>query len=464
VIRTNQSLPICKKEGIYDVMTVILFIYAKKHMELAYKQGMHELLAILLQVHYECCQAFAKCLEPHSYDALASVVPNEQRRLVVAYNDIDFLEHDVYWLFEKVMEKMWNWYYVPAVAKLEPSERGAEKRPFEGHSAAAEKLSPAAHKLRTLWNCTLRSRDSVLYDHLQLNDVLPTTFGTGWTRLLFSRQFPADFLVLWDAIVASEFSLVEPVVVAMIVAIRRLLLDGDNCKCNVLLVSKYPQAVDVRYVLALALHLKWPDAHAQPRRSPFKFSIPYLQEISKGNGDATTGLGKKLLKPIAEVNAEIKAKLRGGDNLASRANERKMVELAGATSEGDGNQHARESSPEEDDQFEVIHSPAGQASSIADFGGGGRLQLLQWKQTLELGSEALATYMAASRKASASSEAKMALSCVEAVVRDMEGHLSRLQPRQNGERHSPNASVAVDALELNDQREEDDDDEGPAVK
>jgi len=100
----------------------------------------------------------------------------------------------------------------------------------------------------------------------QENSVLPTTFGIGWTKLLFSRQFPSDFLILWDAIVAAEFTLIEPLLASMVLALRTLLMDGDSCRCNVLLVSKYPQSVDVKFVLSLALHLHMPEHHEQPRR------------------------------------------------------------------------------------------------------------------------------------------------------------------------------------------------------
>jgi len=46
----------------------------------------------------DCCDAFGRCFEPRAYDALSA--PPDQRRLVVAFNDANHLEADVYWLFE----------------------------------------------------------------------------------------------------------------------------------------------------------------------------------------------------------------------------------------------------------------------------------------------------------------------------------------------------------------------------
>ena len=77
-------------------------------------------------------------------------------------------------------------------------------------------LCNAANRLHNLWNNVLRLYDNDLYSHLLAMDVLPTTFGTCWTKLLFSRQFQVDYLVLWDAIIATGFTLVDYVVVAMV--------------------------------------------------------------------------------------------------------------------------------------------------------------------------------------------------------------------------------------------------------
>lgn len=63
-------------------------------------------------------------------------------------------------------------------------------------------------------------------------------------------------------------------------AIRGLLLNGDDSQCNHLLVSKYPENVDVQYVIGLALHLQEPLAFSRPR-NPFQASIQYIQNFSK---------------------------------------------------------------------------------------------------------------------------------------------------------------------------------------
>ena len=134
-------------------------------------------------------------------------------------NDPTYLEHDAYFLFEKFMEKMWDWYAVtpspppPTSSRSRTTSPLSERQPFErSHDLH---LCPAAKRLQILWEETLRSHDRELFDHLQEMCIIPTTFGTNWTKLLFSRQF-ADYLIVWDAVIATNFTVVEHVVVAMV--------------------------------------------------------------------------------------------------------------------------------------------------------------------------------------------------------------------------------------------------------
>ncbi len=136
VERTNPNLSLCKKSHYQHMMCVLLFVYAKEHPDMAYKQGMHEILAVLLTVQHGCCQDFSRVYDPRSYDACcrssaaasagassASPFRTECKRLVLQFNDPAYLEHDVYFLFETFMENMWEWYYVPPPPPT-PSESG----------------------------------------------------------------------------------------------------------------------------------------------------------------------------------------------------------------------------------------------------------------------------------------------------------------------------------------------------
>ncbi len=175
----------------------------------------------------------------------------------------------------------------------------------------------------------LQDRDPRLYEHLQSQLVVPTTFGTNWTKLLFSRQFPDDFPLLWDCVVATDFTVVDSAVVAMVEAIRGPLLDGDSVKCNTLLVSRYPPSVDARFVLQLSLHILCPARHPRPTRSPFKFGLQQIQQVTRRSKkkdkdeESETKDKNKFLKNIKEFTIN---NVAIGKKITS---ERKMVDLAG---------------------------------------------------------------------------------------------------------------------------------------
>ena len=76
-------------------------------------------------------------------------------------------------------------------------------------------LTNATHRLQSAWVNILQLHDKELYDHLVNMNILPTTFGINWTKLLFTRQFD-DYCNLWDAVMVSKFTLVDYIVIAMV--------------------------------------------------------------------------------------------------------------------------------------------------------------------------------------------------------------------------------------------------------
>merc|ERR1719229_1276352 len=194
---------------------------------------------------------------------------------------------------------MWEWYFVTeTVPSATPtvingaraktnviSVEATEQRLFSGDNRGDEDLCGAAQRLQRVWDNVLGTHDPELYNHLNMNFVLPTTFGTNWTKLLFSRQFKG-YVLVWDAVIASGFALVDFLVVAMLIAIRRVLLAGDSNLCNQLLVSKYPDSVDVRYVISLALHIHEPLKYNRPGGSSFKVGTMWMQDVTSRKGRA----------------------------------------------------------------------------------------------------------------------------------------------------------------------------------
>lgn len=231
VARSGQE-EVKNKDQVKQWMKTILFIFGKEHPDLRYRQGMHELLGCLLLLRLDevsCCQRIVQGSAESTTLTLIQTLLNP-----------DCLEHDVYVLFEKVMEYMWDWYYTsPPPIMLPPTNGTLEKPGSKGTDQAlfnkdnkndicdldSQMLSNAAKRLQNMWVNILQLQDKKLYDHLVSLNVLPTTFGINWTKLLFTRQF-SDYFHIWDAVVVSKFTLVDYIVVAMVTqSLRKMLFD-----------------------------------------------------------------------------------------------------------------------------------------------------------------------------------------------------------------------------------------------
>ncbi|KAJ2744536.1 hypothetical protein H4S06_005435, partial [Coemansia sp. BCRC 34490] len=202
------------------LMGDILFVYARMHSALGYRQGMHELLGPLLML-----------VDGDSVDAqadpwfLGSVVAR------------GFVEHDAFALFDRLMRMCAAWYQTPggfASPPLRPARRRHQNQPDDGAAAieATRARAPIVAQCYGLLE-KLETVDPRLAAHLRGLDIEPQLFGIRWYRLLFSREFARldDVVVLWGMLFADPaggaLRLADWVGVVLLLASRRRLLAGD---------------------------------------------------------------------------------------------------------------------------------------------------------------------------------------------------------------------------------------------
>lgn len=238
VIRTFPEVEFFQSPEIREIMVNILFCYARQHPQIAYRQGMHELLAPLIFVLHSDQQAFLHAVE------IAFIEETLQQLLNPAY-----LEHDAYNMFCNLMDNVESWYIMRDVN---------------------------VSKLSYIHEFLLRRHDQELYTHLEKMEIAPQIYGIRWLRLLFGREFSLqDLLVIWDVIFAdgSNFGLVDYIFISMLGCIRNLLLSGDYATCLGYLM-RYPTVADVHYIIDMALHLRDPRKHPKPTAYNNPMHIP----------------------------------------------------------------------------------------------------------------------------------------------------------------------------------------------
>uniref|UniRef100_A0A0K0EF13 Rab-GAP TBC domain-containing protein n=1 Tax=Strongyloides stercoralis TaxID=6248 RepID=A0A0K0EF13_STRER len=106
VDRSFPEVPFFKNPETRQIMVNVLFIYAKEHPHIEYKQGMHEILGPLLFVLNYDQENFITLKEANVINSL-----NESDKKLLTYlNDPHFREHDVYQMFVGIMLLIESWY------------------------------------------------------------------------------------------------------------------------------------------------------------------------------------------------------------------------------------------------------------------------------------------------------------------------------------------------------------------
>ncbi|KAK6617487.1 hypothetical protein RUM44_005075 [Polyplax serrata] len=237
VRRTFPDIDYFRNEDIQQIMIRILFCYARQNPVLCYRQGMHEILAPIMLVLHCDHQAYllAKKQNPVISQNLSDVLSPE------------YLEHDAYTLFKSVMSHIQCSYKISSTKEEQKTDE-----------------SEIITRLDYIRKNIFQKKDPDLYSHLEKLDIPMHLFGIRWLRLLFGREFPLqDLLILWDFLFSWNFENVNYIVVAMLVAVRKILLYGDYNTCLSILM-KYPVGVDISWIISYVLHLKDSSRYAAP--------------------------------------------------------------------------------------------------------------------------------------------------------------------------------------------------------
>ncbi|QUC19438.1 uncharacterized protein UV8b_03679 [Ustilaginoidea virens] len=212
------------EQRVQGMILDVLFVYCKINPDRGgYRQGMHELLAPLVYV-----------LEQDSVDSGSLGDASGLDQTMLGVLDASLVEHDAFILFSRLMEPAQSFYQVSGATA--PSQLGTPT------GISQEQRSAIVDRSKYIHEYCLQKVDPELATHLSNIEILPQIFLIRWIRLLFSREFPLNqLLVLWDTIFAVDPSLklIDLVCVSMLVRVRWQLLEADYSVCLQLLL-KYP--------------------------------------------------------------------------------------------------------------------------------------------------------------------------------------------------------------------------------
>lgn len=186
---------------IQELMVNILFTWAKQHPLLSYKQGMNELLGILIFVAYA----------ERAPDRM-NVSP-EVEALIRELNSPAGMEADLFMVFSRLMDLGVKELYNPVVAQRQPPKKGdnlfswnkeEENDLIHKDRSDDHDVSSVLKRCHRIHHRYLQAVDAELYNYLESQKIESQMYLQRWLRCVLSREFTLfDTLILWDAIFAS---------------------------------------------------------------------------------------------------------------------------------------------------------------------------------------------------------------------------------------------------------------------
>ncbi|KAI9477848.1 MAG: rab-GTPase-TBC domain-containing protein [Benjaminiella poitrasii] len=238
VERTFPDIEFFRDEKVQQSLSDILFIYCKLNGDVSYRQGMHELLAPFYWI---------LALESIPKEDRPYVSSDPATKLMIQVLDSDFVEHDAYILFDKLMKYGKSWYEfnddLPKNKKTIKTDLLSMANNNIPKPTESARLNPVVMTCHRIHHQYLRTVDPLLYRHLESFSIEPQLYGLRWIRLLFGREFDIyELLKLWDAIFAQDptLQIVGYVCLVILLHMRDLLLRKDYAECLSLLMRPPP--------------------------------------------------------------------------------------------------------------------------------------------------------------------------------------------------------------------------------
>eukprot|EP00008_Paramoeba_atlantica_P012825 CAMPEP_0201492740 /NCGR_PEP_ID=MMETSP0151_2-20130828/34541_1 /ASSEMBLY_ACC=CAM_ASM_000257 /TAXON_ID=200890 /ORGANISM="Paramoeba atlantica, Strain 621/1 / CCAP 1560/9" /LENGTH=744 /DNA_ID=CAMNT_0047879735 /DNA_START=88 /DNA_END=2322 /DNA_ORIENTATION=+ len=223
---------------IKEMMMRVLFVWAKLNPDILYKQGMHEILALIVTT-----------LKKDS-------VAHDPKYMFTSLCDERYIEHDSYWMLNKVMSYIGKWYRSEAASHNETSLANL----LGDDVSKLDDRSPVVAKAKFIHHTLLKKKDKAMYENLQKHEIQPQLYVLRWVRLLFAREFHL-YLVpdLWDVLFGFKYplTLLDSFCISLLLYMRDdLMLDDISMVFRRLL--NFPRTSSIREFVESAIQASDP--------------------------------------------------------------------------------------------------------------------------------------------------------------------------------------------------------------
>ena len=200
--RTYQEDEIFKLDIVKKKLVTVLYIYAKENKELGYQQGMGDICGVFLYVLYK--DFYIKSV--FEKDEISSLY-------ALIHSNNDYLEHDLFILFNKFMQKGIYNFFLYNTPKYKENILGKktikEKLNLNKDDIINTNDSEIKKRIYILYYINFKEFEPKFFNSL-MNYVYPELFMLRWFLCVFTREFKLSQVVLiWDLIIMYEYAEIE---------------------------------------------------------------------------------------------------------------------------------------------------------------------------------------------------------------------------------------------------------------
>jgi TBC1 domain family protein 5 len=274
VVRTYQSIDLFSQEFIKKLLLNILFIWCKENDDVSYRQGMNELLAVLILCFYPYYFKFDNEKKPTKDEVIEYLKIKDENdknkyinKIYNYFHDEEEIESDLFFTFDSLMKKgIKNLFNPKILQKNEPDYKLYELFPdIFKDDIDEDKPNYISRRCFLLINEKLKIIDEELYLYFKKVDIICGAFLQKWFRCIFCREFELNqVFILWDVILVEDFvneknqkyslAFMDSICLAMILRLRKYILNRDQNDCFSLLF-KYPKIDNIKNIIILAYHI-----------------------------------------------------------------------------------------------------------------------------------------------------------------------------------------------------------------
>ena len=242
VERTNPTEKLFKELYIKDLETTVLSIFAKNHKEISYRQGMNEILSIVINAMFPY---YGKSpndkYTPELFDKWIKNPTDNAKDIYYFFFDENEFGNDVLILFENLMIKY-------GLGKF-----------FEEDTKDNKNIPYFIKRIKNIIHKKLSIRDRAVYSHFQNQNLDYGMVFQRWFKCLFKREFPfSDTCAIWDFILSHEVEknsgillYVDYIVLAMIEYVKNNLTSRDSNGIFEVILN-YPKISPITIILNMA--------------------------------------------------------------------------------------------------------------------------------------------------------------------------------------------------------------------